>query len=1273
MKLFISKDMFNNPKPPRLFLCTTGKKIINELPSYDESLDGKWGSYSEISFSIDRQYVDVLTGDVKIYPTFDKAEGLRKVYMENIGYFVIQDPNTTYSDKDSKTLSCFSSEYETANKYLENFRINTGDIDSKEVIYLESIYGYNYTIDQDNLYKKAFGAFDKYESYYVKEYTDSDSYTYEQVQIADASKYATYDGTTVAKTLYVKAYPNVRFYWPTKPELSFLNIVFEKIPGWKIGNVDATLWRKERKFDEDRIAVYDFLMNETQDTFSCVVEWDTITNTVNFYEEAEDGITEDNTVQTRWDTDVFISRDNLANEINIDYSTDEIKTKLKVSGADDLDIREVNLGQNYIMNLSYYHNLDWMEQDLFEAYDDYLEAVEEYTPQYTTAMQNWVGAYNKWNDLMNAVPAEGNVVLIGDPFEKLYCTYTPTNTAYSKQTISSTTINQTINTLYLDENCTNAIDESMLSNGDTFVVQGYAFVYQSKEKNFKCKRYITETTALQELKEKLRLYHVDQDIDATSSDNILLKLKNKDSDTVTIRIYDPKQKATGYNSNAKYYTYSSTYKKYTLVPISSESIYNTYDGATEEKTLYTNNYKIQVIIIGAQSGIESDPTTYTITEWIKGKLTAKEMKLEDYTVSYIGSMGAYFVLAKDETVKANLQDYGVKLLQEKHQTYTTVFQTQTEQMFSKEGYQCTVSDEAPTGTIAEDTRWLDSNSSPTKLYQYIKGQWQEISASIPEDEQARYENYQRYIDNYNKMKAVQEVLSVKEKQATYMRDGFDVTNRNININLYTKSNDGILRYNGQTLEGDMHRAAEAHFSGYSVTRKDMDQILPIYTFVTSYDPKNVFAVYLKGTTPYVAYADSQGVYQAKKDWITKQTDLENFFDEDQWIRLSPFIREDEFSDSNFLLTSYESEEERLEIYNELVEAAAKELKTLCQPSLEFSMNMANILALPEFKSLIDQFQLGNFVRVHIRDGYVKRARLLEVHLNFNDLSDFSCSFGNLITTKSEIDKHAELLSQAVTAGKQVATAAGDWQRAVDKSNRLEEEISNGLQNSSIQVGRANGQAISWDEHGFKCRKLVDGTTDQYLDEQIAIINNKIVFTNDGWKTSKAALGEFEVDINGDGVDEKMYGLLADAVVSGFIKGSVIEGGSLKIGGTGGTFIVNEDGSVQILAADATTPVYATKDSVDLVSQARQFHIELSYDKSTIFGQPGQTCTIACKVYKWDEDITSQLINQGAKFVWLRNGVAYKTTTTPTYTVQNSDIDVNAQFACQVTFDETKIK
>ena len=231
MKLRIPKDIFDNPHPPQIFLCTTGKKIIGELPAYDVRLDGKWNAYSELTFSIDRLYTDILIGKTKIHPLFDKAEALRKVYVKNIGYFVIQDPDTVYSDKDSKNLVCFSSEYETGTKYLENFRVNTGDVDSKEVTYLASIYGENYTIDTP--YKLATSnSFDEYESYYIKEYSDTDSYTYEQIQITDETSYQTHfgDGPNAGIPLYIKKYPNIRFYYPTKPELSLLHYIFEKIP-----------------------------------------------------------------------------------------------------------------------------------------------------------------------------------------------------------------------------------------------------------------------------------------------------------------------------------------------------------------------------------------------------------------------------------------------------------------------------------------------------------------------------------------------------------------------------------------------------------------------------------------------------------------------------------------------------------------------------------------------------------------------------------------------------------------------------------------------------------------------------------------------------------------------------------------------------------------------------------------------------------------------------------------------------------------------------------
>ena len=1372
MKLFIDRDFFNSPQPPTVYLCNTSKKIIQELPAMNRSGNFKWNSYSEISFELPRFYVDIITGETKVHPAYDKVEAPRNVLLNNYGYFSLQDIDDASGDNDIKSVSAFSLEYATSNKYLTNFHINTGEIDSKEVLYNEAEFGIDYNTDRDSFYKFATGDFDPYESYYKRNYTDKDSYAYEQIQITDANEYndliakSNAEYAQLADKLYMKSFPNVQFYNPNRPGLSLLHLVFENIPEWKIGNVDQALWRRERKFSEDRVSIYDFLHNNVAETIGCTFVWDSLNGLVHCYEEVEDDEVE-NDASTRWETDVYISKDNLASECQVKYSSDDIKTKLVVTGSDDLDIREVNLGRNEIMDLSFYHTEDWMELDLFEKYDDYIQEVneaqtgldmfgnesEKYPISYPDAVQGWVAANNRYHELMHEIPEENNVLLVGDEFKKLFCIYTPIDTAYADENI----INDiTLSTkfidgpLYYDKQLTVPITN--IDDKEVFVVGGFKLQYIQPNDQFQVMENLAATST-DALIKKLNQYHVDEDVDANRNDNVFLKIRNASSDVATIRIYDEKayvSSGSDYNSYYNYYTRTDN-GKYEKLRITNqleldERISNSKGG------VYTNNYKIQSIIIRASSGSSEEPDVFTLSEWVNGELTAEKMGLrsenEKYSVTYIGTMGAYFVLAKDEVVVTDagvlqvsedyLQSCGVKLLEEKHKIYTSIFQTQTEAMFSQEKYQCIVQDTPPEGDYKDGTRWLDTNDANGVLYGYnsTTHKWDKligVGVTVSMEDQYNYENYQRYLDNYNKLRAVQKVLTEKEREAIYCLNGYEVSDRKINFDLYVAGDDGVLRYNGQTLDGDMHRAAETHFNEltlitgieYTVTRSDLNSLFPLYTFTTSFDPiiyaKNtksyssieqyyikdatmevytpvvisdidefttydgsanektlyvktsghLFAVYLNGTTPCVAYANSVGVYQMIRDYIRDKTEMSTFFNEDQWIRLSPFIKEDEFNDSNFLLTGYESEEERISICEELMESAAKELKTLCKPSLEFSMTMANILALQEFESLVDQFQLGNFIRVEIRDGYVKRTRLLDVNLNFDDLSDFSCTFGNLVTTKSEIDKHAELLAQAVSAGKQVAKSSISWQKSAEKTNKLESDINNGLQDAALKIRNASGQSVEISDNGLMGRKLIDGTTDQYEDEQVALINNKLVFTADNWNTSKSCFGKFE--FNG----EERWGVLSDAVVSGYISGSVIEGGNLKIGGTGGTFIVNEDGSVEILGPEGSTK-YAAKELED----AYRFQILLEYSGSTVLLNRNDECIVTCKVYDNTVDITDKVIAQsGSSFVWSKS---LDSTWEPTYVtdaggnkivnkilITHEDVERNASFACAVTFDETK--
>lgn len=1355
MKLSIPRDQLLSPTPPRIFLCNTARKKFGQLPATSVALNAKWRQYSELTFEVQRTYVDLIDGTTKVHPLYDKVEAPRNVLVEGYGLFGLQDIADTSNDNDIKSISAFSAEYATSNKYLTNFHVNTGEVDSVEVLYNEKTFGLDYSADADSFYKFASGSFDPYESYYKRNYADSDSYIYEQVQIADEDEYNTLLAKSnaqyaqLADRLYMKNFPNVQFYNANRTGLSLLHLVFENIPEWKIGNVDQSLWRRERKFSENRISVYDFLNNNVAETFGCTFVWDSLTGLVHCYEEVEDDEIE-NEASTRWETDVYISKDNLASECKVSYSSDNIKTKLVVTGSDNLDIREVNLGRNEIMDLSFYHTEDWMEQDLFEKYADYLEEIQEaqtgldsngmpsdkYPMSYPDAMQGWVSANNRWHELMHAVPSEENVLLVGDEFKKLFCIYTPIDTAYADEKIINdiTTSTKFIDgPLYYDKQLTVPITN--IEDKEIFIVGGFKLQYIEPNNNFQVMENLMNTST-NALVERLNLYHVDEDTQGNKNDNILLKLRNSSSDVVTIRIYDDHNAiASEYNS---YYNYYSKDDKGTFAKIKIKDANDFNDQKSKlGGNLYTNNYQIQSIVIRASHGTPEDADHYTMSEWVNGELTAEKMDLSQYSVTYIGTMGAYFVLAKDEVVVTDAgileisEDYlkscGVNLLKEKHKIYTSLFQTQTEAMFSQEKYQCIVQNEPPEGNYKDGTRWLDTNSSNGQLYEFnsTTQKWVPLTgagATASEDDKYNYENYQRYLDNYNKLRAVQKYLTIKEREAEYCLSGYAI-------------DDTIDLSGGQSLTEEMELAARKHLAelkvinnaknDYTCAGELVDAPYKLYTFTTSFDPivysKNTkpystveryytkhdtmeeytpvsiasqeifgtydgttnaktlyvmssghtFAVYLKNDKPYVAYDNSQGVYQMIMEYIRDATEMGAFFSEDQWIRLSPFIKEDELNDSNFLLTGYESEEERISICEELMEAAAKELKTLCKPSLEFSMTMANILALPEFEPLVEQFQLGNFIKVEIREDYVKRTRLLEVNLDFEDLSGFSATFGNLVTTKSEIDKTADLLQTAVTAGKQVAKSSNSWQKSVDKTNKLESDIANGLQDAALKIRNASGQNIEISENGLIGRKLIEGTTNQYEDEQVALINNKLVFTADNWNTSKSCFGKFE--FNG----EERWGVLSDAVVSGYISGSEIFGGRMEIGGDAGRFIVNEDGSVQILGPEGNAK-YATKELED----AYRFQILLEYDGLTVFLNRSDNCVITCKVYDNAVDITDKVLAQtGSTFVWEKT---LDTTWAPTYVkdaggqaipnkilITHEDVERNAQFACSVTFDETK--
>lgn len=140
--------------------------------------------------------------------------------------------------------------------------------------------------------------------------------------------------------------------------LSLINYILALIPSWSVGTIDAELWNIYRTFEISDTNVYNFLMTDVETAFGCIFVFDTDAKTIS-------ALKVENATTT---TDIFISKENLIESVELEEISSEIVTAMSVFGGNDLNIRAVNpLGGNYIYNFDYYKNIDWMSQDLIDA------------------------------------------------------------------------------------------------------------------------------------------------------------------------------------------------------------------------------------------------------------------------------------------------------------------------------------------------------------------------------------------------------------------------------------------------------------------------------------------------------------------------------------------------------------------------------------------------------------------------------------------------------------------------------------------------------------------------------------------------------------------------------------------------------------------------------------------------------------------------------------------------------------------------------------------
>lgn len=264
-----------------------------------------------------------------------------------------------------------------------------------------------------------------------------------------------------------------------------------------------------------------------------------------------------------------------------------------------------------------------------------------------------------------------------------------------------------------------------------------------------------------------------------------------------------------------------------------------------------------------------------------------------------------------------------------------------------------------------------------------------------------------------------------------------------------------------------------------------------------------------------------------------------------------------------------TEYEKYAVEWDLYEYGRQCLEKLAYPSYSFSVDTANFFTIDEFTYFKSKIALGQKIYLAMSEDRVLEPIFIGFEVELEDPSSLKLEFGDKYCLSDSAFELADLLNQSVSMGKTVDTGRFGYNAFIDSgaSTAVRDYMDAALDVSRQAILSSGNIAISWDESGMKFRKWNQAHTD-YEDEQIAIINNNIVFTDDGWQTAKMAIGHFkdksdyEKDVSDPShAPHESWGIVAPNIVGTLLAGENLVIESKKQYGGKSVFKVDGDGAV----------------------------------------------------------------------------------------------------------------
>lgn len=462
--MYLKYDINNRTEPLLIYAAKTNGELLGTLSGIDPTscnFNKAFNNQHELSFTV-QKYIDA-DGQYVKSNFYDYVVKLNELFLENVGYFKIDDAPETVTDFQSyKEVTAYSLEKNLEQFDLNSFNINKGNSVSLEYLVTDEstditfIATNNNAIINQRMLSYEYNTITKYESLlneytgtvwdYILFYNKADDYLQsiidnynsgislsnddivELITLFPRIKYRlTYDinsnSTTYGKLLsseiiveeidgvivsvnglYERIKELIPFYAKYKKQLSLIDLAIEKAStNWSIGDIDEELWNNRYQFEIDKQSIYSFLTQSLSSTAKCIFDFDIIQKKINT--KKIDNIGKE--------TSISIAYRNLQSQVQISCNSDNIHTRYRVLGGNDIDISEVNYGNFYIDDLGYYMsasdengNLLYMSKELADKYKKYVAYRDSNRDTYVNFVKSINEANESINELIYRVPCD---------------------------------------------------------------------------------------------------------------------------------------------------------------------------------------------------------------------------------------------------------------------------------------------------------------------------------------------------------------------------------------------------------------------------------------------------------------------------------------------------------------------------------------------------------------------------------------------------------------------------------------------------------------------------------------------------------------------------------------------------------------------------------------------------------------------------------------------------------------------------------------------------